>query len=268
MQTPAMQTSPPAGPQKVTGHSSGCHGLDGGEVRWAQSNGYMLTIRPAPSEMEALCFIDVVNGAGHKLFELNDFAIGLHDATGKDIDGDGKGDAVIEATTGGHCCFQYAILSLTPPKILARIRNEREIAFEPGERGIVLHTQDGVFDFFGGFFATSPRADVFLRFEQGELRDVSTEHIDEYDRQIAEARQKLSQEEIERFHESGPAPDKPEIHAAVVTIVLEYLYSGRADQAWKEFDAMWPEKSRERFRKLIIDTRARGILAPISGGKK
>jgi hypothetical protein len=250
-------------PQKVTDHSSGCHGLEGGEVHKLLGDGYTLNIRPAPSEMEALCFVDIIDRSGHALFELNEFAIGLHDATGKDIDGDGKPDLVIEATTGGHCCFTYAIVSLTPPRILARIRNEYPIDFSEKGGHIVLSTRDGAFDYFQGFFSASPRADVYLRFEGGALRDVSAEFREEHDHRIAEARARLTQQDLDQFHTSGPRSSQPDVHAAVLTVVLEYLYSGREEEAWQALADMWPPASLERTKKLILDTKARGILAPI-----
>jgi len=258
-----MRTHLKTKPQKVTDHSSGCHGLDGGEVHKVLGNGYVLNIRPAPSEMEALCFVDVLDTSGHALFELNEFAIGLHDATGKDIDGDSHPDLVIEATTGGHCCFTYAILSLTPPKILARIRNEYPIDFSEKAGKIVLTTRDGAFDYFQGFYSASPRADVFLRFEGGGLRDASSDFREEYDRQIAEARAKLTQPVLDRFRASTSVPGPAEIHAVVLTVVLEYLYSGRDQQAWQALADMWPPANLEHTRKMITDAKARGILAPI-----
>src|SRR5262250_2469375 len=69
-QSAPMRTHLKTKPQKVTDHSSGCHGLDGGEVHKVLGNGYVLNIRPAPSEMEALCFVDVLDTSGHALFEL------------------------------------------------------------------------------------------------------------------------------------------------------------------------------------------------------
>jgi hypothetical protein len=46
----------------------------------------------------------------------------------------------------------------------------------------------------------------------------------------------------------------------VLTIVLAYLYSGREDQAWKALEEMWPRFDQQRIRKLIVETRAKGLL--------
>lgn len=265
----AAQSSDQQSSKAVTDHSSGCHGLEGGEVHKALGNGYALNIRPAPSDMEALCWAEISGDSGTVLYEVNDFAVGLHDAGGKDVDGDGKPDVVIEASTGGaRCCLQYAIVSLSPPRVLAQLRNAYPIDFKEMSGGIVLSTQDSAFDFFQGFYEPSPRADVFLCFKGNKLEDVSSEFRDEYDREIAKARQRLTKAELDQFRAAGPSPQKPEVHAAVLTIVVEYLYSGREQQAWQAFGEMWPPATQQRVRQLILDTRARGLVSQLSRGGK
>jgi len=255
--------------QAVTDHSSGCRGLKGGEVHKALGNGYAVNIRPAPSEMEALCWAEISDNSGAVLYEVNDFAVGLHDATGKDINGDGKPDVVIEASTGGaRCCLQYAIVSLDPPLVLARLHNAYPIDFKEMGGRILLSTQDGVFDFFQGFYEPSPRADVFLRFNGNKLENVSSEFPDEYDRQIAKARQRLTKPELDQFRTTGPSPPRAEVHAAVLTIVVEYLYSGREPQAWQAFTEMWPASTQQRVKQLILDTRARGLASQLGRDAK
>jgi hypothetical protein len=260
----AAQSSDSRISQAVTDHSYGCHGLKGGEVHKALGNGYALNIRPAPPEMEALCWGEISDNSGTVLYEVNDFAVGLHDATGKDINGDGEPDVVIEASTGGaRCCLQYAIVSLNPPRVMARIHNAYRIDFKEMGGRIILSTQDGAFDFFQGFYEPSPRADVFLRFNGNKLEDVSSEFREEYDRQIAKARGQLTKSELEQFRKTGPTPQKPEVHAAVLTIVVEYLYSGREPQAWQAFDEMWPATTQQRVKQLILDSRARGVASQL-----
>jgi hypothetical protein len=260
----AAQSSDRQVSQAVTDHSYGCRGLKGGEVHKALGNGYALNIRPAPSEMEALCWAEISDNSGAVLYDENDFAVGLHDATGKDISGDGKPDVVIEGSTGGaRCCLQYAIVSLNPPRVLAQIRNAYPIDFKEMGGRVVLSTQYGAFDFFQGFYEFSPRADVFLRFKGNKLEDVSSEFRDEYDRQITKAHQRLTKSELDQFRSAGPSPQKPEVHAAVLTIVVEYLYSGREQQAWQAFDKMWPATTQQRVKQLILDTRARGLASQL-----
>lgn len=268
------QATPPAvdtkladnkAPQKISDHSSGCHGLDGGELHKILANGYMLNIRPASDDMEALCWAEILDSSGHQAFGLNNFAVGLHDASGKDVDGDGKPDVILEATTGGHCCWTYVIISLNPFHKQAQITNERPLSFIDSKKGIVISGQDGVFDFFQGYSSSSPRADVFFRIAGSELHNANSEFLAEYDRQIAEARKKLTPQALEQFRSTGPKPDNAEVRAAILTVVLEFLYSGREEEAWKAFNSMWPESTREKTKKLILDTKARGVLTSVNG---
>jgi hypothetical protein len=46
-------------------------------------------------------------------------------------------------------------------------------------------------------------------------------------------------------------------------VVLNYLYSGREDQAWQALDEMWPPADESRVRSLILERRKRGLLAQI-----
>jgi hypothetical protein len=251
-------------PQKVSEHSSGCHGLDGGELHKLLENGYILNIRPAPDSMEALCWAEIDDSSGREAFGLNNYAVGLHDASGRDINGDGKPDLVIEGTTGGHCCWTYVIVSPTPVRKLAQLTNERTLDFTDRNGRMTISGQDGVFDFFQGSPSFSPRADVFLQVDGTTLRDAAGEFRADYDRQIADARKKITPQALEKFRNLGALPDNAEVRAAILTVVLEYLYSGREQEAWKALAETWPESTRDKVKKLIIDTKARGILSALS----
>jgi len=47
----------------------------------------------------------------------------------------------------------------------------------------------------------------------------------------------------------------------VLTIVLNYLYSGREEQAWHALEEMWPSSDVDRVKNLIQERRARGLIA-------
>ncbi len=50
----------------------------------------------------------------------------------------------------------------------------------------------------------------------------------------------------------------------VLVIVLNYLYSGRDDQAWQALGEMWPPADVERVKKLILERRSRGLLSQVA----
>jgi hypothetical protein len=45
-----------------------------------------------------------------------------------------------------------------------------------------------------------------------------------------------------------------------MTVVLNYLYSGREEQAWQALDEMWPPADATRVKQLILERRSRGLL--------
>ena len=50
----------------------------------------------------------------------------------------------------------------------------------------------------------------------------------------------------------------------VLTIVLNYLYSGREEQAWKALEELWPASDQGRVKGLILERRGRGLLAQLN----
>lgn len=54
----------------------------------------------------------------------------------------------------------------------------------------------------------------------------------------------------------------------VLTIVLNYLYSGREAQAWQALDEMWPASDEQRVKGLILERRARGLAGQIDVAAK
>jgi hypothetical protein len=50
----------------------------------------------------------------------------------------------------------------------------------------------------------------------------------------------------------------------VLTIVLDYVYSGREDDALKALDEMWPAGDVSRIKSLIGERRRRGLLANLA----
>ncbi len=111
---------------------------------------------------------------------------------------------------------------------------------------------------------------VVLRFEHGNLLDVSAWYRAEYDAQIKELRSTLTSRTLADFKKSdgrlafGSLPASSwiqlrEAKAAVLGIVWAYLYSGRPDRAWAELEGAWPPSDEARVQGAIAAARARGI---------
>ncbi len=115
---------------------------------------------------------------------------------------------------------------------------------------------------------------VVLRFEHGQLTDVSAEFPVRYDQQIAQVRAQLSPQALDQFKSSDgklsdgslPWPQLIPLRktkAKVLEIVWSYLYSGRQQEAWAALAADWPAADLERARAAILAARTRGIDAQV-----
>jgi hypothetical protein len=116
---------------------------------------------------------------------------------------------------------------------------------------------------------TSPPT-IILRFERGNLVDVSAWYRAQYDAQIKELRSNLTPGASAKFKRSDgelkfgsvvPAGwvELQKTKAAVVEIIWAYLYSGRPAQAWAELQNAWPPSDEAQIKRAIIAARSRGF---------
>ena len=165
-------------------------------------------------------------------------------APGKDITGQGKPNLVVSMWTGGaHCCFSYSVLELGD-----EVRQIGEI--HAGHSDVCrFHPEpDGRVDFIVGdwtsaywhaSFAESPAPDVILRYEPGgykvaaDLMRKSAPSEEEFKQLVGKGRHlKLDQD---GWPESG-----------FWGTMLDLIYSGHSDLAWKFCDLAWPgDKSKK-----------------------
>ncbi len=239
----------------------------------------------------AACQAQVFSSQG-RVFQATDYAMSADEISGKDLNGDGKPDAVFLGYSGGapapeagsgsqgtHCCMTYWIVSLGDrPGLLKEVSNETAIRFRETTDGhLDLWTGDGAFDYFDCLsHAETVFPTVSLRLQGRQLKDVGAEHWDDYANQIVEARRRTTAEELRQFREAknqdelcegNPRATMPN----VLAIVFATLYGGREAEAWKALDEMWPPADKKRIRQLILQKRAEGILRytrPVAPRKK
>jgi hypothetical protein len=192
----------------------------------------------------------------------------LDEISGTDVNGDGAPEAVFDGFSGGQeCCYTYWIVSLgNKPKVVHEIHNQVPLRFRKrSDGGVEIRTGEGAFDLFLLPHGDSVIPEVTMRMEGSKLVDVSTQYEKEYDEKISGARSELSPESLEKFHRAVYTQkmfiDQAPTVKAVLTIVLNYLYSGRESEAWSALDAMWPPTDEQRVRTLILERRGRGLLA-------
>jgi hypothetical protein len=192
----------------------------------------------------------------------------VDEISGSDVDGDGTPDVVFDAFSGGEkCCYLYWIVSLEKkPQVVREIRNQVPVTFRKRpDGGTEIRTGEGSFDLFLLPHGEAVIPQLVLRLEGSKLTDISSEYRAEYDAQIAEARDRLTPAALEKFRQSRYGDkmfiDQLMTVKLVLTVVLDYLYSGREAQAWQALEEMWPRDDQERIRGLIVERRNRGLLA-------
>jgi len=227
---------------------------------------YKVRLIPSPDSPAGVrgCRADLIAPNGKSTTLLKDAAVSIHQGTGEDIFSDGHPSLILEGFSGGaHCCYTYRIVDLSnPPLILPPIENASPFYFfkDKASGQFRIMTTDGAFDYFDGLChacAVTPR--VVLSVDRNGVHDASPRFVEQYDTEIAETRARIPPGDISKFQMSDFNDAKP----VVLEIVYCYLYSGRAGDAWKTLNEMWPVGDRDRIKVLIEKTRAQGILSEI-----
>lgn len=238
-------------------------------------DGYKLKMTHVEPTREIGCRAVVLSPKGEPVFTDEEWDISL-DQKDVDINRDGHADLVLRGYSGGaHCCWTYSIITPAKrPALQKKIENQRHVEFEElnHDGAITLIAQDGSFDYFDGLcHACSVFPELYLKVEAEKIIDISPQYRSHYDDEIKAARFKLIHEPLEHFtaarNENQMSNAEENVKPLVLTIVLSYLYSGREDQAWKALNEMWPRFDRQRIKKLILETRSKGLSRYVDNPK-
>jgi hypothetical protein len=134
---------------------------------------------------------------------------------------------------------------------------------------VTIRTGDGSFDLFLLPHSKAVLPELTLRLKGDELTDVSRQYLEDYDKQIAGARAQLTPDAMQKFRAADfhkkMLIDQTETMYQILTVVLNYLYSGREAEAWQALEQMWPPADAGRVRSLIEERRSRGLLTQLPG---
>lgn len=230
--------------------------------------GYVIQMLPGPRTSDYRCRGTVAAPRGGRQTVAREWAMSLDQVSGADVNGDGVPDVVFDGFSGGQgCCYTYWIVSLgKKPQVVRELHNQVPLTFRRRDDGLIeVRTGEGAFDLFLLPHENAVIPELTFRLQGSNLIDVSPEYQKEYDEQIAKAQSELTADSLDKFRRSVYSQkmfiDQAPTVKAVLTIVLNYLYSGRDSQAWQALEEMWPPSDQQRVRALILERRARGLLA-------
>ena len=205
---------------------------------------------------DAFMFDDIltISGTGQPQVRVES-CVDLGEETGTDITGEGHPDVVVKVFTGGaHCCFSTIVYDLGPTltKVLETPLSNCDGHFQDldGDGVLEFITCDDLFAYEYCCFAGSPAVRVVLQYEPGRgYVPASPRFPQVYADDIARDL-KLAEEATP----GGMGEWDNDTKCAVLPLVLDYLYSGRADEAWAAFDRLYTYPDASVFRAEIEQT--------------
>ncbi|MGB2867566.1 MAG: hypothetical protein WBD36_03880 [Bacteroidota bacterium] len=165
----------------------------------------------------------------------------------RDINGDAIPDVVVESYSGGaHCCFTTFVFALGDEfqKVAEFDGENTPVGFKDcdGDGIYEVTLADWTFQYWKTSFADSPAEEVILRYKGGD-------YVVAKDLMRKEPPSQVEFEENVRDVRKGFF--RREVPSSLWTHMLDLIYTGNGDLAWKFFNECWPagRTGKERFLK-------------------
>lgn len=172
-------------------------------------------------------------------------------ANGTDVTGRGRPDMVVSEYTGGaHCCTSHMVFELEPEFKLLATLNDADDDMAHFVRDAKDHrynyiTADWTFAYWPTCFACSPSETVILRWADDakgggfhlaldKMRTPAPKPA-EWNKDLAAARKAVSENAVD------------DMGQALWGVVLNLIYSGHSDLAWKFVDEAGPKAQQKPF---------------------
>jgi len=234
------------------------------------------SIQLAPTD-DGKCRTELRSEAGEALYSATGDASRIESSvTGRDVNGDGKNDAVVETLVNGK--HRYAILTpgMTPP-LVREIATTVPLTFEDkdGDGKIEIFARERVFINIDSLPEdVSPTPLAIFRISGNRIYPVSNTFWPEYEAEINRAKSYISKDALAFLQgvspkgadERKPAEDRVvnETKGYILQIVLNYIYGGKAQQGWAYLIDNWQDRDKDRIRSLITSAMNRGIRGEIN----
>jgi len=175
------------------------------------------------------------------------------------------------------------VATTEPAGLVRQIVTQATLSFEDrkGDGHMEIVTRDLAFSGFEGLAPEdSPKPLVFLRMRGKELYSVASLYWPDYEVEITRAKARLGRDDVSEFRGTmpnaktdkekaeGPSPQEQRrnyaTRAAVLEVVVDYLYAGKGQEAWQYLKESWPYADRARVQQAILRTRMSGVLGDIN----
>jgi hypothetical protein len=224
-----------------------------------QVNGFVIEVKATadPSDPAGMmCQVSIRSPNGEIVFDgdNNVGGIDIDPVTGKDLNGDGEPDAVVVDDSGSvhYNDYIYSIISLgQKPGPIQQVEGIAHFMDLNGDGKMEIIVADSLLGLHGLSTPDSPSALLVLRLQGNTLEEVGAEFPRFYDDEIKEDLADLKNSTVSVARE-------PNEQYKVLSIVLDYLYSGRPQQARNVLEQFWPADDRESVRKDIVEEYCRG----------
>ena len=233
-------------------------------ITQSPTNGVTITVRAVEGNPPAqACEVSVKDRNGRDIFTDRGFSARIDPATGRDIDNDGQPDAVVGLDLGGpgHCCWEFAVLSFSPmPRVLLKLP-PATFDFETKRGKTLIWTSAE----FTGLSPTGGDAPIVVatvhEFQAKGFLDVTTDYCEQLlsgeIRGLGTLREPLAvltrQAKQDSRTEAARQDDLEYTRFAAVTLILQQIYCGMANEASRLVLEVWPAKEQTRIRTQIKD---------------
>lgn len=236
-------------------------------------NGFTIEVKPIAADVPGymVCQATVTSPEGKTVYEKEEWGMEIDPVTGKDVNGDGQPDAVLVSFSGGaHCCWTYHIISLGEnPGLIREFENRATASFTDlrGDGHIEILIRDGSFD--EGFrldHSLSVFPLLIVRLMGKEFVDVGSRFWPVFEKEIQKKRTELNEQQLQEFLHSKPDEIRDDLDylrtkAAILFIVLDYLYAGRHGVARRVLGKQWPQDFQEETWKEMVSGYCTGLRA-------
>jgi hypothetical protein len=175
-------------------------------------------------------------------------------ANGTDVTGRGHPDLIVSLFTGGaHCCTSHYLYELAPTvRLMARFYDGDDdlahFARDAKDRKYYYYTADWTFAYWPTCFACSPSEEVILRFVDDA--NGGAYHI-ALDKMLKPSpAQAVWNKELRTAQKAVNDGAVNDMGQAMWGVVLDLLYTGHSDLAWKFVDALGPKAQQKPFASL------------------